>query len=524
MKTKSLVYKKVLPLCVAIVFLLAFAAPIAAGQEPKEPAPATKEVKNKPAEEQKNGKKTDKENQKGQAEKVSPEPKTTTTSRNPATSPANNRNAPPPFTPQTGNTDLSNQGIADLKQEIAKIQESYVSNESFGLLAWFTAPVIGLIALLLIIALMLHLVHFFRLSSLNNFVARLAKSHAALGQATKGERSPVNNIAVEKLVAELDRQNQLLNQFSSRLSQVDGRLTVNDNQFEDAAHAITLAANWIGESQLKTASAAGGGNISDSERASTIAMLERYREPLRQNASRVEAVSQAFGELVRAIGGRAYVSVDLSNRVQTLFQGIHRFERWHAEVAEELDSLQLGSVGQRSYLFQLGQDRLKEQVNQGSLSVAQMVQKSRELMENYFPARAHQPVKATPAPADREANLRKIVDGACDYLMDWYNSLFQFQHQLEQGQRSAAEAELAAELSRVQLLAREALNKFDVQPEAIQIGQTQYDRRLHEAILVRQSQFPLNTVIEIHECGFRKMSTGEALRRPQVIVAGAGAN
>src|SRR5262249_24281251 len=157
---------------------------------------------------------------------------------------------------------------------------------------------------------------------------------------------------------------------------------------------------------------------------------------------------------------------------------------WHAEVEDELNSLQLGSVGQRSYLFQVGQNRLVEEVNEGSLSVAQMIQKSRELMENYFPEPAHRPVKQTFAPADREANLKKILDGACDYLMDWYNSLFQFQYQLEQGQRSAAEAELAFEFSKIQQLARVALNKFDVQPEATSIGQTQYDRRLHEVILV----------------------------------------
>jgi hypothetical protein len=30
-------------------------------------------------------------------------------------------------------------------------------------------------------------------------------------------------------------------------------------------------------------------------------------------------------------------------------------------------------------------------------------------------------------------------------------------------------------------------------------------------------------VIEVLRCGFRRMSTGEVLRRPQVVVAGAAA-
>lgn len=511
MRTKPLIYRKGFLLWVAIVFLLALAAP-AEGQKKKSKTSGeqsnTNAVKDESA----------KDKQKDEQEKAS-------NSSNSRASSSNNKNTSTSTSSTTkNNPEPPNPKIDELDQEIAKIKESYVSAESLGLLAWLTTPVLGLIALLLLIALALHLFHLLRLSSLNHFVTRLAASHAALGQATKGDRGQVNNTGVEKLAGELDRHGQVLIQLSNRLNQVDGRVTASSAQVEDALQAITLTASWMGQSQLSAAFAADGESISDSERASAISMLERYREPLRQNANRVEAVSQALAELVDLIGGRAYASSDLSSRVQSLFQEIHRFERWHTEVADELKSLQLGSFGQRNYLFQLGQDRLKDQVNQGSLSVAQMVQKSRELMQDHFPEPAHRPVKENLALADREANLKKIRDGACDYLMDWYNNLFQFQHQLEQGQRSAAEAELAVELSRIQHLAREALNKFDVQPEAIQIGQTKYDRRLHEAILVRQSQFPLNTVIDIHECGFRKMSTGEALRRPQVIVAGSGAN
>lgn len=516
MKTQSRIYKKGSFLCVATVWLLALASPAIPREQSDAPAKpaaaAAAEQSQKKSDSEKPTAKGEKAAEKKAGTKPSPSPRG-------VSSVPGNRTAPPSAAPPV--VEQPTQPTPDLEARIANLEGSYVSQDVFGLLTWPTF-ILGLFAVLLFIALSLHLLHFFRLSNLTNFVDQLAKSHAALGQAAKGQRAQVNNTAVERLTAELDRHDQVLKQFSTRLNQVDGRLTSNDNQFEDAAHAITLAANWIGQSQLKTAFANDAGGISDSERASAIAMLERYREPFRQNASRVEPVLQALAELVDSTV-RSYVSPELCSRLQGLYQGIHRFDQWHAEVEDELNSLQLGSLNQRSHLFHVGQTRLMDEVNQGSMSVAQMVQKSRELTENYFPERAQRPVRERLALADREANLKKILEGACDYLMDWYNSLFQFQNQLEQGQRSAAEAELAAELARVQQLAREALNKYDVQPEAIHIGQTQYDRRLHEAILVRQSQFPLNTVIEIHECGFRKMSTGEALRRPQVSVAGARA-
>jgi molecular chaperone GrpE (heat shock protein) len=229
--------------------------------------------------------------------------------------------------------------------------------------------------------------------------------------------------------------------------------------------------------------------------------------------------------LVEKVEGRAHQSPELAARIQSLNEEIGRFDQWQQDTSDQLTSLQRGSFSQRSSMLQADQDRLFDQVNNGSLSIAQMVKQSRAQLDHYFPETPAKGAEQTLPLAEREESLKKIVADAPDYLMDWYNNLFQLQGQVSgPGQRTATEAETASDLAKTQQIAREALGKFDIQPEAIQIGQTSYDRRLHEAALVRQSpQFPVNTVIEVHKCGFRKMSTGEVLRRPHVVVAGAAA-
>jgi GrpE protein len=429
-------------------------------------------------------------------------------------------------TPQPNNTnnEAAETSPARLNERLKALEEKPLIENELWPLGWvLSTGGLGLVFFLILLALVLHLVHVLRVGGLNRDFDQLAMRQQSLGNTARGPVPPSNSLKVDKLAEQLNHQAQSLAQFSTRFNQIENRFTINDSQLRDAVHAVTLTASWIGQAQLREAFAAGGGNVSESERAATMALLERYQEPLRLNAGRVGPVAQGFTEAVERLERRANTSPELIARLQSLSEDIGRFGQWHKDVSDELTSLQRGSFSQRNAGLQADQERLFDQVNSGSLSTVQMVKKSRALLDHYFPETpAESPDHGQPLP-ERETSLKKRVADAPDYLMNWYDTLFQLQSQIGgSAQRSAVEAETASDLSRIQQIARDALGKFDIQPEAIQIGQTSYDRRLHEAALVRQApQFPVNTVIEVHKCGFRKMSTGEVLRMPQVVVAGA---
>jgi hypothetical protein len=396
--------------------------------------------------------------------------------------------------------------------------------DDLGLLGYLTNSIVfGLFGFLILLALLLHVVHLLRTSGLNRDIEQLAIGQRNLAGRTGAPSG--KNPGIDRISDQLNQQGQAVNQLVTRFNQIDNRFTTSDAQFRDAIHAVALATNWIGEAQLREAFASDGGNLSESERAATIAVLERYEEPLRQNASRVEPASQAVGELVEQLEGRTHSTPELVGRVHDLHEGVARFSHWHKNASEQLASLRRGSFSERSSSLRADQRHLFDQLNSGSLSGSQMVEKSRAMVEHYFPERPRRGLEERIPLQERESDLKKIVAEAPDYLMDWYNSLSQLQGQLSQVQRTSTDAEMAAGLTKVQQMAREALGKFDIQPEAIQIGQTSYDRRLHDAALVRQTaQYPINTIVEVHKCGFRRMSTGEVLRRPQVVVAGAAAS
>jgi uncharacterized protein YoxC len=422
-----------------------------------------------------------------------------------------------------GTTPASSPGEADQTGENPVITRDYL-----GPLDWFTSsllfwPFVGLVFL----ALGLHVLHFLKGIQMSRDIDRLSMGLASGNRVPAPTPAGNKNLMVDKLTEQVNQQGQGLSQFTTRLNQLENRMTLSSTQVSDAVQAVALTANWIGQSHLREARAADGNSLSEGERTALIAMLERYREPLRVNASRVEPLAQALAELVEKMEGRTYLSPELMGRVQSLYEDIGRFDQWHQETSGQMAALQRGSFSQRSLMLQTDQQRLIEEVHSGSLSVAQMVQKSRALLEQHFPDAPARNGKGKTASLEQEPELKKLVTAAPDYLMDWFNNLFQLQNLLlSGGQRDVdnMDGEIIHELSHIQKIAREALSKFDIQPEAIQLGQTSYDRRLHDATMVRQSsQFPINTVIEVHQCGFRRMSTGEVLRRPQVVVAGATA-
>lgn len=424
------------------------------------------------------------------------------------------------------------ENLIQQKEDLHKLQvllkvspeTSGSASDNLGSLGWFTNPLLfWTAALLFLLALALHAVHLFKDAHTSRMLGQLwnmQRSASASRVAVPGK-----NNAVESLTEQVREQGQGLSHFTAQMSQLQNQLVERDKQFADAVQAVALTANWVGQSQFREAAAADGGQISEADRASAITLLERYEEPLRVNAGRVEPLAQVMAALVEKLETEPQLPQDLVGRAQSLHQDIGQFDLWQTSLSEQLASLRRGSFSKRSALLQADQQRLVEQVNAGNISIAQMVHKSRELLDHHFPNNAQKSSTRLPSSED-EIDLKKRVASAPESLMDWFDSFSQFQSQVLTGEatRVRLDADIMSRLVQIQVLAREILSKFDIQPEEIQVGRTGYDRRLHEATLVRQSsQFPINTVIEVLRCGFRRMSTGEVLRRPQVVVAGSAA-
>lgn len=403
------------------------------------------------------------------------------------------------------------------------MEGSTASPSDLGPLGWFTHPVLfWIVALLFIASLALHALHYLKATHTNRVIGQLWNMQQRNANASRAA-APGKNGAVESLTEQVREQGKGLNQFSAQMNQLQERLAERDRQLADAVQAVTHTVTWVGQAQLREAAANDGGQIGEAERASAIALLERYEEPLRVNAGRVEPLAQAVAVLMEKIEVQTQLPPELISRAQSLHQDIGRFDLWQTNVSAQLASLRRGSFNARSASLQADQQRLIEQMSAGNLSVTQMVQKSRELLDHHFPRNAQKSLAKLPS-AEDEIELRKRVAGAPEFLMDWFDSFSQFQSQIITGQSSRIplDPDIMSRLVQIQVMAREVLSKFDIQPEEIQVGRTGYDRRLHEATLVRQSQqFPINTVIEVLRYGFRRMSTGEVLRRPQVVVAGA---
>lgn len=411
-----------------------------------------------------------------------------------------------------------------LKQDLATAQGQGLSLDDLGPLAWFTSPLVfWTAALLFLLALGLHALHLMKETHTSRVLGQLwnlqQKNASAARTAVPGKSG-----AVESLAEQVREQGQGLSRFATQMGQFQAEQAERDKQFADAVQALALTASWVSQAQLRAAESEDG-HVSEAERASAVALLERYEEPLRANAGRVEPLAQAVAALVEKLETQQQLPQELLGRAQSLYREIGQFDLWQRSVSDQLASLRRGSFSSRSAALQTNQQRLVEQANAGDISVTQMVQKSRELIDQHFPRGAQKSPAKLPS-AEDEAELKKRVSGAPEFLMDWFDSFSQFHSQMLNGQASrlALDADITSRLAQTQTLARETLSKFDIQPEEIHVGRTGYDRRLHEATLIRQSsQFPINTVIEVLQCGFRRMSTGEVLRRPQVVVAGAAA-
>ncbi len=386
------------------------------------------------------------------------------------------------------------------------------------------SPIVLLIAgALLLAALGLHGVHLMNEARFRQELADIRANLQRLSSANLGVNAGQLS-AVENLSDQLTRQKQTLGTVSAQIEELGRRLASFDQKLVDTSKAVAMATHWMGQAQIDEALQNAGGQIAETDRAQAIKIVERYREISNANVNRVRPLAEAVASLVERQNDRRDAPAELASRAESLQHEIQQFDRWNSDLNDRLASLQRGSFPDRYAAFKTKQGQLAERINNGATPIHEYINGYRELLDHYFPGGVGDNSISMP-PAQQEADLKKMVSGVPDYLMDWFDKLHQLQSQVaaSDAQGARPDNQTAAQLAQIQKVAREVLGKFDIQPEEIQVGQTSYDRRLHDAALITQSsQFPANTVIGIHQCGFRKASTGEVLRRPKVVVAGVG--
>jgi cell division protein FtsL len=332
--------------------------------------------------------------------------------------------------------------------------------------------------------------------------------------------SPSINAALENVASQVNKQHQALDQLSTRVQELYNHVAASDKKIEGVTDAVAISAQRASELRIQQEIHRAGGEIVESDRALAARIVERYRDIFGTHLNRVKPLAQELSALGEKITQRPHLPPELVSRIHALLREINQFAKWHAEASDRLSTLQRGSIDERLTAFRSKQRKLNEAFNTREISVVDYVDGHIELLEQYFPERSQH--AALLSPADQESELKKISVGAPEYLMDWFDRLFQLQSQLAASQNSV-DPRTAEEFAYIQKLASDALGKFDIQPEEIKPGRTSFDNRLYDAALITQSsQFPANTIIGVHQCGFRKLSTGEVLRRPKVVVAGVG--
>jgi molecular chaperone GrpE (heat shock protein) len=355
-----------------------------------------------------------------------------------------------------------------------------------------------------------------RFSGLTN---KVGANPPAPAPQTAPRAAGISSADFDRLSQQLQQQQQqqqqeTQNQFTRLQTQIV------DSERRTAASlqaAIEQLSSWIASTQMHGARLDGDGDME-----TTAAQLERYREPLHQNAARVEPLTTVVGDLSHHLQTRPSVAPGLISRVQKLYEEIGRFELWAQAVDAQLEAIKRGSTDERRTRLQNGLRTLQGQLHEERVSVAQYVRGYSRLLEENFPAGSRASNGIPPLDLDQ---LRQFVDGTTEFLMDWFSDFSQLQGQVWAAQ--AADASIDAEtldaFTRIQRTARDVLNSFDIQPEEIQVGQTLYDRNLHDFSMPRQgTPYPPQTIVEVQRAGFRRLSSGEVLRRPQVVVASSG--
>jgi hypothetical protein len=379
-------------------------------------------------------------------------------------------------------------------------------------------------AILIILTLGLHVVHLVAQSRLRREIGSIGEGVRSL-RAIQGKIKANNGNGLGELAIKFDQQRQALDRLAGQVDDIDRYLTATKDEITKTTVAAELLAHWICQIRLQDAKAKADDQISAAERTRAIQVLSRCKETAGSNVSRLKPLTQAISVLTDSMKSRLHMPPEVASRLADLENDINQFGKWYVDLNARLDLLERGSFPERYSAFEAEQKSLDARAQAGAITISEYVEECRDLLERHFPYTPADPTQATTFP-EQEAELGKLMADVPDYLMDWFDKFYQLQSQAIAAQTSngAVEIQTAAEFLKVRKTAGEILGKFDIQPEEIQVGQTSFDRRLHEAALITQApQYPANTVIAVHRCGFRKLSTGEVLRRPKVVVAGVGA-
>ena len=417
---------------------------------------------------------------------------------------------------------------SELKNQLAELEKQLAATVKMSDPIGYLNDTTMLLALavLTFLAIGLHVAQVFLQMNTRQRVTGLQRSIQRLSVATRNTETRADKVGkVEPLREQPNQQPQEYKQIIGQLEQVDNRLAESGKQMVDTIEALALTVQWIGQSQINRLISQAEDQPAEEDRAQMIDILERYKDVFSFNAEVVRPLSEELRSFVERLKTRPHISAELTGRAQALYQRIQQIDRWRSDLNQQQESLQRSSLADRLSTLRADQAELAQRFDSRAISMADYVRGYHRLLDHHFPKDAKSPpIKLSPA--ECEAELRSISTSAPVYLMNWFDDLFQFRSLVAGAQESGSEAyaRTAAELVEIQKIATDVLGKFDIQPEEILIGLTSFDRRLHDAELIAQSaQFPANTVIGVNQCGFRKVSTGEALRRPKVIVAGVGA-
>jgi hypothetical protein len=444
----------------------------------------------------------------------------------------------PPAAPRPDNSGDDSTTPDDKAKGREQTPESPVNNQTSGSKdsSLISSPVLLIVAAAFVVLLMLAL-HVFHLvgaarmkQEMADTPARLTHLHQKMQQMNESLQNlstrasapaPTPNPANGDFATLAAQQHRVIEQLGESLEDVRRQTLDNRQNLQSTINALALHAQLAGEARLRREEQKAASEGLEAERAQAVALNEKYRDVFAAHANAVKPLVEAFAAFSDHVKQRTHLPPEWASGLQTLEGEIRQFDHWLAEIDGRLANLRRGSIRERLHQFRSGEQRLGESFNLGEVSILHYIKEYNALMQELLADDGYAS-DARLSLTDQESQYKKLSANAPDYLMNWFDKLFQLQMQLNAATISV-DAQTSEKLAFVQNLAKDALGRFDIQPEEIQAGRTSFDNRLYDAAMVTQSsQYPANTVIGVQQCGFRRCSTGEVLRRPKVIVAGLG--